>query len=83
MTPSPAVKDWREWSGRERGLVLREWAHMVESHREDLSVILCSEQGKPLHEARSEITQAANYLEWFAEEARRIYGDNLPAPRRN
>lgn len=56
---------------------------MVESHREDLSVILCSEQGKPLHEARSEITQAANYLEWFAEEARRIYGDNLPAPRRN
>ena len=78
-----AFKDWREWSGRERALVLREWARMVESHREDLALILCSEQGKPLHEARSEITQAANYLDWFAEEARRIYGDNIPAPRRN
>lgn len=78
-----AFSDWREWSSRERALVLREWAHLVESHRDDLAIILCSEQGKPLHEARAEITQAANYLDWFAEETRRIYGDNLPAPRRN
>ena len=80
---SSAFIDWRERSGRERAAVLREWARMVERHREDLAQILCSEQGKPLHEARSEITQAANYLEWFAEEARRVYGDNIPAPRRN
>jgi len=78
-----AFMDWREWSGRERSLVLREWARLVEGHRDDLAFILCSEQGKPLHEARSEITQTANYLDWFAEEARRIYGDNIPAPRRN
>jgi succinate-semialdehyde dehydrogenase/glutarate-semialdehyde dehydrogenase len=78
-----AFNDWREWSGRERALVLREWARLVETHRDDLAIILCSEQGKPLHEARAEITQAANYLDWFAEEARRIYGDNIPAPRRN
>src|ERR1700756_1551655 len=45
-----AFSDWREWSARERALVLREWAHLVESHRDDLAIILCSEQGKPLHE---------------------------------
>jgi succinate-semialdehyde dehydrogenase/glutarate-semialdehyde dehydrogenase len=78
-----AFSEWREWSGRERALVLRQWARMVESHRDDLATLLCSEQGKPLHEARAEITQAANYLDWFSEEARRIYGDNIPAPRRN
>ena len=80
---SAALQDWRNWSSRERASVLREWARLVEHHRDDLAIILCSEQGKPLHEARSEITQAANYLDWFAEEARRIYGDNIPAPRRN
>jgi succinate-semialdehyde dehydrogenase / glutarate-semialdehyde dehydrogenase len=78
-----AFSDWSEWSGRERALVLREWGRLVETHRDDLALILCSEQGKPFHEARAEITQAANYLDWFAEEARRIYGDNIPAPRRN
>jgi succinate-semialdehyde dehydrogenase / glutarate-semialdehyde dehydrogenase len=78
-----ALPDWRGWSSRERAFVLREWAKLVEQHREDLAAILCLEQGKPLHEARSEITQAANYLDWYAEESRRIYGDNIPAPRRN
>ncbi|MFK4448264.1 acyl-CoA reductase-like NAD-dependent aldehyde dehydrogenase [Caballeronia udeis] len=77
-----AKSAFKDWSGQERTLILRDWARMVESHREDLALILCSEQGKPLHEARSEITQAANYLDWFAEEARRIYADNIPAPRR-
>jgi succinate-semialdehyde dehydrogenase/glutarate-semialdehyde dehydrogenase len=77
-----AFRDWREWSSRERAAVLREWARLIESHCDDLAIILCSEQGKPLHEARAEITQAANYFDWFAEEARRIYGDNIPAPRR-
>ncbi len=80
---SAALQDWRAWSTRERASVLKEWARMVDSHRDDLAIILCLEQGKPLHEARAEITQAANYIEWFAEEARRIYGDNIPAPRRN
>jgi succinate-semialdehyde dehydrogenase / glutarate-semialdehyde dehydrogenase len=78
-----ALQEWRSWSSRERASVLSEWARLVMCHRDDLALILCSEQGKPLHEARSEITQAANYLDWFAEEARRIYGDNIPAPRRN
>ncbi|SAL09555.1 succinate-semialdehyde dehydrogenase [Caballeronia peredens] len=80
---SAALQDWRNWSSRERASVLREWGRLVELHRDDLAIILCCEQGKPLHEARAEITQAANYLDWFAEEARRIYGDNIPAPRRN
>jgi succinate-semialdehyde dehydrogenase / glutarate-semialdehyde dehydrogenase len=78
-----AFRDWREWSSRERAQVLSAWAHLVERHRDDLAIILCTEQGKPLHEARAEITQAANYLDWFSQEARRIYGDNIPAPRRN
>ncbi|WP_277186776.1 NAD-dependent succinate-semialdehyde dehydrogenase [Caballeronia sp. BR00000012568055] len=78
-----ALQDWRGWSSRERASVLREWAALVNNHRDDLATILCVEQGKPLHEARAEITQASNYLDWFAEEARRIYGDNIPAPRRN
>jgi succinate-semialdehyde dehydrogenase/glutarate-semialdehyde dehydrogenase len=78
-----ALRDWREWSGRERACVMREWAQLVNTHREDLSVILSAEQGKPIHEARAEIAQAANYLEWFSEEARRAYGDNIPAPRRS
>ncbi|SAL85970.1 succinate-semialdehyde dehydrogenase [Caballeronia arvi] len=47
-----ALSDWRGWSSRERASVLREWAHLVERHREDLAILLCSEQGKPLHEAR-------------------------------
>jgi succinate-semialdehyde dehydrogenase/glutarate-semialdehyde dehydrogenase len=75
--------EWREWSSRERACVFREWAQLVNTHREDLSVILSSEQGKPLSEARAEIAQAANYLEWFGEETRRTYGDNAPAARRN
>ncbi|KAA1016188.1 NAD-dependent succinate-semialdehyde dehydrogenase [Paraburkholderia panacisoli] len=78
-----AFQEWRDWSSRERASVLKEWASLVLAHREDLAMILCLEQGKPLHEARAEISQAANYLEWFGEEARRIYGDNIPAPRRN
>ncbi|MFX1689675.1 NAD-dependent succinate-semialdehyde dehydrogenase [Paraburkholderia sp. A2RI-6] len=78
-----ALQDWRAWSSRERAAILKQWARLVEEHREDLARILCAEQGKPLHEARAEVTQAANYLEWFAEETRRIYGDNIPAPRRN
>jgi succinate-semialdehyde dehydrogenase/glutarate-semialdehyde dehydrogenase len=78
-----AFQDWRGWSSRERAAVLRDWARLVQEHREDLAIILCSEQGKPLHEARAEIAQAANYLDWFGEESRRIYGDNIPAPRRS
>ncbi|SAL55123.1 NAD-dependent succinate-semialdehyde dehydrogenase [Caballeronia humi] len=78
-----AFDEWREWSGRERACVLREWAQLVKAHRDDLAIILSSEQGKPIHEARAEIAQAANYIEWFSEESRRIYGDNMPAARRS
>jgi succinate-semialdehyde dehydrogenase/glutarate-semialdehyde dehydrogenase len=78
-----AFDEWREWSGRERACVLREWAQLVKTHRDDLAIILSSEQGKPIHEARAEIAQAANYIEWFSEESRRIYGDNMPAARRS
>jgi succinate-semialdehyde dehydrogenase/glutarate-semialdehyde dehydrogenase len=78
-----AFAEWREWSGRERACVLREWAQLVKVHRDDLAIILSSEQGKPIHEARAEIAQAGNYIEWFSEEARRIYGDNMPAARRS
>ncbi|SAK72506.1 succinate-semialdehyde dehydrogenase [Caballeronia glebae] len=78
-----AYDEWREWSGRERACVLREWAQVVKTIRDDLAIILSSEQGKPIHEARAEIAQAANYIEWFSEESRRIYGDNMPAVRRS
>ena len=69
---------WRARTAKERSVILRRWHDLQIEHRDDLARILTSEQGKPLAEARGEIAIGAAYTEWFAEEARRIYGDVIP-----
>ena len=75
-----ALNQWGQRSAKERAKLLRAWYEQVMEHLEDLAVILTAEMGKPLAEARGEIIYGANYIEWFAEEAKRIYGDTIPAP---
>jgi succinate-semialdehyde dehydrogenase/glutarate-semialdehyde dehydrogenase len=69
---------WRAKTAKERSAILRKWYDLQIEHRDDLALILTSEQGKPLAEANGEIGSGAAYTEWFAEEARRIYGDVVP-----
>jgi len=73
----PAQKAWARQTGKARGAVLRKWADLMLAHQEDLARIMTAEQGKPLAEARGEVVYAASFLEWFADEARRITGDVL------
>ncbi|WP_197721857.1 NAD-dependent succinate-semialdehyde dehydrogenase [Sulfuritortus calidifontis] len=75
-----AFGDWRRRLAKERAQVLRRWHELMLAHQEDLARILTSEQGKPLAEARGEIAYAAGFLEWFAEEARRVTGAVIPSP---
>ncbi|MBZ6075767.1 NAD-dependent succinate-semialdehyde dehydrogenase [Microvirga puerhi] len=74
-------KDWAKRPAKERAAVLRRWYDLIVTHSDDLALILTSEQGKPLAEAKAEILSNAAYLEWFAEEAKRIYGDVIPSAR--
>lgn len=69
---------WRKKTGKERGLILRRWFELMMANQEDLARIMTAEQGKPLAEARGEIAYAASFIEWFAEEAKRVYGDTIP-----
>jgi len=76
-----AARAFPAWSGRtakERSAVLRKWHELMIAHADDLALILTSEQGKPLAEAKGEVAIAAAYVEWFAEEAKRVYGDVIP-----
>ena len=74
-----ALPGWRARAAGERAALLRRWFDLILEHREDLAAIMTLEQGKPLAEARGEIAYAASFIEWFAEEARRVYGDVIPA----
>ncbi len=74
-----AFFSWRKTTAYEKSQVLRRWFDLMMEHREDLSIIMTAEQGKPINESRGEINYAASYIEWFAEEARRVYGDTVPA----
>ena len=69
---------WRDKTARERSAIIRKWAELQLAHADDLALILTTEQGKPLAEAKGEITIGAAYTEWFAEEAKRVYGDVIP-----
>jgi len=69
---------WRAKTARERSAIIRKWSELQLAHADDLAMILTSEQGKPLTEAKGEITIGAGYCEWFAEEAKRVYGDVIP-----
>jgi succinate-semialdehyde dehydrogenase/glutarate-semialdehyde dehydrogenase len=71
---------WAARPAKERANILRRWFDLVIAATDDLALILTSEQGKPLAEAKGEIAYAASYVEWFAEEAKRIYGDTIPGP---
>jgi len=75
-----AQRSWRKKAVKERAAILRNWFNLIMEAQEDLAQILTAEQGKPLAEARGEIAYGASYIEWFAEEAKRIYGDTIPAP---
>ena len=73
-----ALPSWRAKTAKERSAILRKWFELMMANQEDLAVILSTEQGKPMTESRGEIAYGANFLEWFAEEGRRIYGDVIP-----
>lgn len=78
-----AMVEWRQKTGKERGMLLRRWHELMLEHQEDLAAIMTAEQGKPLAEARGEIGFAASFLEWFAEEGRRTYGEMIPSPMKD
>jgi len=71
---------WRQKSSKERAAVLRQWYVLMMDAQDDLAQIMTAEQGKPLAESKGEIAYGASYVEWFAEEAKRVYGDTIPAP---
>lgn len=75
-----ALPGWRGLSARERADILMDWYRLLLEHKQDLAAIMTAEQGKPLKEASGEIDYGANYIRWFAEEARRVYGEVIPAP---
>ncbi|MFA7388420.1 MAG: NAD-dependent succinate-semialdehyde dehydrogenase [Thiohalobacteraceae bacterium] len=80
---SAAFAEWRGWAAPERAAVLRRWYELMLEHAADLARIMTREQGKPLTEARGEVNYAASFLGWFAEEARRAYGDVIPGHGRD
>jgi succinate-semialdehyde dehydrogenase/glutarate-semialdehyde dehydrogenase len=75
-----AQKQWRSVTAKERSATLKKWFSLIMQHQEDLARILTAEQGKPLSEARGEIAYGASFVEWFAEEAKRVYGEVIPSP---
>ncbi|MCA6215559.1 NAD-dependent succinate-semialdehyde dehydrogenase [Ideonella sp. B7] len=78
-----AWADWRARPAKERSAILLAWYQAVLGAQEDLARIMTAEQGKPLAEARGEVAYAASFLQWFGEEAKRVYGDTIPAPLRS
>ena len=76
-----AFGPWAKKLAKERSNIMRKWFELILAHRDDLALILTSEQGKPLAEARGEIEYAASFVEFFAEEAKRIYGETIPSHR--
>ncbi len=78
---SKANEAWNNWKNKtaiERSTLLKKWFNLIEKNNEDLAKIMTLEQGKPIAESRAEITYGASFVEWFAEEAKRIYGDTIP-----
>ncbi|HRV92584.1 MAG TPA: NAD-dependent succinate-semialdehyde dehydrogenase [Anaerolineae bacterium] len=73
-----AFKSWRKQTGKARAKILRKWADLMMDNQRDLATIMTAEQGKPLAEAMGEIAYAASFVEWFGEEAKRVYGDTIP-----
>ena len=80
---SAAQPAWRARTARERAVVLRRFAELLARHEADLALLITGEEGKPLAESKGEVAYAASFLEWFAEQARRVYGETIPAHRRD
>jgi succinate-semialdehyde dehydrogenase / glutarate-semialdehyde dehydrogenase len=83
---SAAEKAWPAWrakTAKERGAVMMKWFALLHQHADDLARIMTAEQGKPLAEARGEVIYGASFIEWFAEEARRVYGETIPTTDNN
>ena len=75
-----ALPGWRSRTAKERAVILRKWFDLMLENQEDLAKLMTLEQGKPLAEARGEVVYSASFIEWFAEEGKRIYGDTIPTP---
>ena len=78
-----AQKDWAKWTGKERAAVLRKWFDLMIENADDLAMILTAEQGKPLAEAKGEIVYGASFVEFFGEQAKRVYGETIPGHQRD
>jgi succinate-semialdehyde dehydrogenase/glutarate-semialdehyde dehydrogenase len=78
-----ALPEWRARTGKERAVILRRLYQLMIDNQEDLAQLMTAEQGKPLTESRGEIVYAASFIEWFGEEAKRIYGDTIPGHMRD
>src|SRR5687768_2021434 len=75
-----ALPAWRALPAKERSKILRRWYDLIIANADDLALLLTTEQGKPLAEAKGEVLYGASFVEWFAEEAKRVYGDVIPSP---
>lgn len=75
-----ALPEWRAKKARERSAILRKWFELILANQDDLALMMTLEQGKPLVEAKGEVIYGAAFIEWFAEEAKRVYGDIIPEP---
>jgi succinate-semialdehyde dehydrogenase / glutarate-semialdehyde dehydrogenase len=75
-----AWEEWRQVPARDRSAILRKWHDLMLANVNDLGKLMTAEQGKPLAEAKGEVAYAAGFIEWFAEEAKRVYGDTIPSP---
>jgi len=80
LAAETAMRDWRQVPAKQRASILRNWFNLVMENQEDLARIMTTEQGKTLAESRGEVAYGASYIEWFAEQAKRIDGDVIPAP---
>jgi succinate-semialdehyde dehydrogenase/glutarate-semialdehyde dehydrogenase len=78
-----AQKEWANWTGKERAGVMRKWFDLMMANQDDLGMILTAEQGKPLAEAKGEVAYGASFIEFFGEQAKRIYGETIPGHQRD
>ena len=83
MAADKAGAAWRSKTAKERGAILMKWFALMHQHADDLARIMTAEQGKPLAEARGEVVYGASFIEWFAEEAKRVYGETIPTTDNN
>ncbi len=73
-----AMKGWAARTAKERAVIMRRWFDLMMANQDDLGIILCAEMGKPLAEAKGEVAYGASFIEWFGEEAKRVYGETIP-----